>query len=77
MASYTIQDVEAAINWWINKSGIFDQVSLCREARKLAKPYAELIVSKAPTIDAVALSAECVELLEAAREAMGPARVVD
>ena len=45
MLFVTIQELEAAINYWRNQSpAIGDELSLCHEASALAKPYALMIV---------------------------------
>lgn len=45
MLFVTIQELEAAINFWRNQSpAIGDELSLCPEASALAKPYALMIV---------------------------------
>jgi hypothetical protein len=45
MLFVTIQELEAAINYWRNRSpAMGDELSLCSEASALAKPYALMIV---------------------------------
>jgi Protein of unknown function (DUF3717) len=45
MLFLTIQELEAAINYWRNQSPAFgDELHLCAEASALAKPYALMIV---------------------------------
>ncbi len=45
MLFVTIQELEAAINYWRNQSpAMGDELSLCSEASALAKPYALMIV---------------------------------
>lgn len=45
MLFLTIQELEAAINYWRTQSPSFgDELHLCTEASALAKPYALMIV---------------------------------
>lgn len=45
MLYITIQELEAAINYWRNQSpAVGDEFRLCPEAAALAKPYALMIV---------------------------------
>ena len=45
MLYLTIQELEAAINYWRNQSpAVGDELRLCPEAAALAKPYALMIV---------------------------------
>ena len=45
MLFVTIQELEAAINFWRNQSpALGDELSLCAEASALAKPYALMIL---------------------------------
>jgi hypothetical protein len=45
MLYVTIQELEAAINYWRNQSpAVGDELRLCAEASALAKPYALMIV---------------------------------
>jgi len=45
MLFITIQDLEAAINYWRSQSpAIGEELRLCPEASALAKPYALMIV---------------------------------
>ena len=45
MLYVTIQELEAAINYWRNQSpAVGDELRLCPEAAALAKPYALMIV---------------------------------
>ena len=42
---FTIQEIEAAINYWRGQSpAVGDELRLCLEAATLAKPYALMIV---------------------------------
>mgnify|MGYP000855185004 CR=1 FL=1 len=43
MASIHINDVEAAINWWRERSPSPDGVTACAEVRALAEVYALLV----------------------------------
>jgi hypothetical protein len=45
MLFLTIQDLEAAINYWRSQSpAVGEELHLCSEAAALAKPYALMIV---------------------------------
>jgi hypothetical protein len=48
MLYVTIQELEAAINYWRTQSpAVGDELCLCAEASALAKPYALMIVQGA------------------------------
>lgn len=48
MLFISIQDIEAAINYWRSQSPAFgEELHLCLEASALAKPYALMIVQGA------------------------------
>jgi hypothetical protein len=47
MSDISITELEAAINFWRNRSpSSGDELSLCKEASALSKPYALLIVRR-------------------------------
>jgi Protein of unknown function (DUF3717) len=47
MSDITINELEAAINFWRTRSpSTGDELSLCKEASALSKPYALLIVQR-------------------------------
>jgi hypothetical protein len=51
MLFISIQDLEAAINYWRSQSPAFgEELHLCLEASALAKPYALMIVQGAQRI---------------------------
>jgi hypothetical protein len=51
MLFITIQDLEAAINYWRSQSpAIGEELHLCSEAAALAKPYALMIVQGAQRV---------------------------
>ena len=51
MLFVSIQDLEAAINYWRSQSPAFcEELHLCPEAAALAKPYALMIVQGAQRI---------------------------
>ncbi len=51
MLFVTIQELEAAINYWRSQSpSIGDELRLCPEASALAKPYALMIVQGAQRV---------------------------
>jgi phage terminase small subunit len=51
MPDISIHELEAAINFWRARSpSSGDELSLCKEASALSKPYALLIVQRQPTL---------------------------
>jgi hypothetical protein len=51
MLFLTIQELEAAINYWRSQSpSVGDELRLCPEAAALAKPYALMIVQGAQRV---------------------------
>ena len=53
MLFITIQDLEAAINYWRSQSpAVGEELHLCPEAAALAKPYALMIVQGAQRVPA-------------------------
>jgi hypothetical protein len=53
MLYITIQEIEAAINYWRNQSPAKgDELSLCAEASALAKAYALMIIQGAQRVPA-------------------------
>ncbi|PXW29692.1 DUF3717 domain-containing protein [Paraburkholderia caballeronis] len=47
MSDISITELEAAINFWRNRSpSSGDELTLCREANALSKPYALMIVQR-------------------------------
>jgi hypothetical protein len=51
MSDITINELEAAINFWRARSpSSGDELSLCKEASALSKPYALLIVQRQTTL---------------------------
>ncbi|MBU3592949.1 DUF3717 domain-containing protein [Polynucleobacter sp. 71A-WALBACH] len=63
MLFVSIQDLEAAINYWRSQSpAVGEELHLCPEAAALAKPYALMIIQGAQRVpmdvlDEVAMSA--------------------
>ena len=56
MSDITINELEAAINFWRARSPASgDELSLCKEASALSKPYALLIVQRRAHIPVEAL----------------------
>lgn len=74
MKAYTIQQIEAAINWWRSHGAdgrpdadAPDGVYLCAEVAQLAKPYGALIaMGKTEIAEGPFLSPACVDLIEKA-----------
>lgn len=51
MSEITINELEAAINFWRARSPASgDELSLCKEASALSKPYALMIVQRQATL---------------------------
>ncbi len=73
MLFVSIQDLEAAINYWRSKSpALGEELHLCPEAAALAKPYALMIIQGAQRVpmdvlDEMAMSAIQVFLKDAHR----------
>ncbi len=51
MAGIHITDIEAAINWWRERSPSLDGVSACAEVRALAEVYALMVYHHEPLAD--------------------------
>ncbi|WP_434716365.1 DUF3717 domain-containing protein [Paraburkholderia sp. A3RO-2L] len=64
--TYTIEQLEMAINIWRARSGSDDNAALCKPARLLAAPYALAIIERRTTIDASTLNAAQLEALSVA-----------
>src|SRR5512143_1859642 len=62
MAAIHITDIEAAINWWRERSPSPDGITACPEVRALAEVYARLVYYREDEADEASLS-------EAARDA--------
>ncbi|NGM86434.1 DUF3717 domain-containing protein [Parapusillimonas sp. SGNA-6] len=64
--TFTIADLEAAINWWRSKSpSRGDELTLCPQASALAEPYALMIFQRVREMPADGLDAAAREALEA------------
>lgn len=71
MSDITINELEAAINFWRARSpSSGDELSLCKEASALSKPYALLIVQRRAQMPAEALEPLAREAWEAYRRAV-------
>ncbi len=64
--SYTIEQLESAINIWRARTASDSDTALCRPARLLAEPYAMAIIEHRDTIDAATLTSEQLEALTVA-----------
>jgi uncharacterized protein len=51
MAALHITDIEAAINWWRERSPSQDGITACAEVRALAEVYALMVYHHAPLTD--------------------------
>jgi hypothetical protein len=58
MNSYTIDQIERAINIWRARQASGSDAALCRQARVLAEPYALAIFEQRTTINEADLSPE-------------------
>jgi hypothetical protein len=64
--TFTIADLEAAINWWRSKSpSRGDELALCPQASALAEPYALMIFQRVREMPADGLDTAAREALEA------------
>lgn len=61
MAGIHITDIEAAINWWRERSPSPDGISACAEVRALAEVYALMVYYREPLCDESSLPAEARE----------------
>jgi hypothetical protein len=68
MTTYTIGQIERAINIWRARSATGEDGALCSEARVLAKPYTLMFLARQESIEATALS---VTEHDALRSALG------
>ncbi len=69
MKTYTIADIETAINIWRERQQSDGDGRLCAEARLLAAPYALMIVNRKDKIHEAELT---VDEHKALREALNP-----
>lgn len=66
MNSYTIDQIERAINIWRARQASGSDAALCRQARVLAEPYALAIFEQRTAINESDLSAEQIAALNEA-----------
>lgn len=57
MAAIHITDIEAAINWWRERSPSPDGISACAEVRALAEVYAMMVYHRRPSADEATMPA--------------------
>jgi uncharacterized protein len=57
MAALHITDIEAAINWWRERSPSPDGITACAEVRALAEVYALMVYHREPLADEATLPA--------------------
>lgn len=57
MAALHITDIEAAINWWRERSPSPDGITACAEVRALAEVYALMVYHREPLADETTLPA--------------------
>ncbi|KAA0086161.1 DUF3717 domain-containing protein [Trinickia soli] len=71
MPEITINELEAAINFWRARSpSSGDELSLCKEASALSKPYALMIVQRRTSVPSDGLDPGALDAFEAYRRAM-------
>ena len=57
MQMITLNELEAAINFWRQRSpSVGEELRLCKEASSLATPYARMIIEHRAELDFTALS---------------------
>lgn len=61
MAALHITDIEAAINWWRERSPSPDGIAACAEVRALAEVYALMVYYREPLADEATLPAKARE----------------
>ncbi len=61
MAAIHITDIEAAINWWRERSPSPDGLSACAEVRALAEVYGLMAYERASMVDEAALPAAALQ----------------
>ena len=69
MESYTVDQIERAINIWRVRQAADKDAALCRPASLLAEPYAVAIIERRSHVDVSTLSAEQIDVL---RQALDP-----
>lgn len=72
MSEISINELEAAINFWRTRSpSSGDELSLCKEASALSKPYALMIVQRRARVPSDGLDPGAREAWEVYLRAMG------
>ncbi|MFL9860020.1 DUF3717 domain-containing protein [Paraburkholderia madseniana] len=66
MPTFTIAEIEQAINVWRNRQASGEDAALCPKARHRADIYGGMIYAHATAIDVASLSAEQVEAVTTA-----------
>ncbi|MGY6157424.1 DUF3717 domain-containing protein [Paraburkholderia graminis] len=66
MPTFTIAEIEQAINVWRNRQASGEDAALCPKARHLADVYGEMIYTHATAIDVSLMSADQVEAVTTA-----------
>ncbi|MDR6495984.1 hypothetical protein J2797_005909 [Paraburkholderia terricola] len=66
MPTFTITEIEQAINVWRNRQASSENAALCPKARCLADIYGEMIYTHATVIDVSSLTAGQVEAVTTA-----------
>jgi hypothetical protein len=66
MPTFTITEIEQAINVWRNSQPSGEDAVLCPQARRLADIYGEMIYTRATVVDVASLTAEQVQAVTTA-----------
>lgn len=73
MLFITIQELEAAINYWRNHSpALGDELQLCPEAAALAKPYALMIIQGSQRVSIDVLNTNAQSAIESYLKSIQP-----
>ncbi|POZ80217.1 DUF3717 domain-containing protein [Burkholderia contaminans] len=67
--SYTISDMETAINFWRERDQAGTDAALCARARSLVKPYTLMFLAKRTSIDQAELTPNELAALQGALNA--------
>ena len=66
MPTFTIANIEQAINVWRNRQASGEDAALCPKARRLADIYGEMIYTRATVVDVASLTTEQVQAVSTA-----------
>jgi hypothetical protein len=63
MPTFTISQIEEAINFWRGRQAAGEDAALCPKARSLADIYGKMIYQRADTVEVAALTPEQVDAI--------------